>query len=234
MDDILNCETYLFLSSEKLSISVYSDSNEKIYEKEYSFQYNVDFQEGLRQIDYFFDKNILGIEKKIKNFIKKTNIILELDIFFSTRLSIKDINHDNFPNSKNLNYLSYEARDYCKKTIGERKICHMVIENYQIDDKSYSFFPKHVKGKNFSLDLKFICISQDSIKSLEKILKKYQISIGQVTCKDYISSFFNYDDNDISLLAKKILAGHNPNEIMISNKTIKNHGFFEKFFNFFN
>jgi len=234
MDDILNSGTYLFLSSEKFSITIYSDSDEKIYEKEHLFQHSVDFQEGLRQIDYFFDKNILGIEKKIKNFIKKTNIILELDVFFPVEISIKDINHDNFPNSKNLNYLSYEARDYCKKTIGERKICHMIIDNFQIDNKNYSFLPKHVKGKNFSLDLKFICISQDSIKSLEKILKKYQISIDQVTCKDYISSFFNNDNNDISLLAKKILDGHNPNEITISNKTNKNQGFFEKFFNFFN
>ena len=91
MDDILNSETYLFLSSEKLSISVYSDLNEKIYEKEYLFQHDIDFQEVLRQMDYFFDKNILGIEKKIENFIKKTNIILALDIFFSVEISIKDI-----------------------------------------------------------------------------------------------------------------------------------------------
>lgn len=234
MDDILNSETFLFLSSEKLVISVYSDLNEKVYENEVLFERDSDFQEGLRHVDYFFNKNIFKIEKKIKNFIKKINVILALDIFFSVEISIKDINHYNFVNLENLNYLLYEAKNYCKKTIRDRKICHMIIENYQIDGKNYFFLPKNAEGKNFSLDLKFICISQDSIKSLENVLKKYQISIGQIACKDYISNFFNNDEKDIFILTKKILAGDNPNEIIISNKTSKNPGFFEKFFNFFN
>ena len=111
---------------------------------------------------------------------------------------------------------------------------HLIIENYVIDEKHFSNLPINFKCRNFSLDLKFICISQDVIKSLEKVLKKYQISIDQVTCKNYISSFFDNNYDDISLLAKKILDGHNLNEIMISNKSNKNQGFFEKFFNFFN
>ena len=38
---------------------------------------------------------------------------------------------------------------------------------------------------------------------------------------------------DIFSMARKIINGHNPNEVSLINKSLKNKGFFEKFFNFF-
>ena len=84
---------------------------------------------------------------------------------------------------KSLNYLLYEAKDYCRKTIDDRKIIHMIINNYQIDNKSYPFFPIDVSGNNFSIDISFICISNRLIKKLEKILKKYHISLSQLSAQ---------------------------------------------------
>jgi len=233
MDENLNYKSYILLSKKKLLISIYSDLDKKIYENEVPFKKHLNFQEVLNQLDHFLDENIFNIEKKIKSFIKKINIILDLNIFFLIDISIKDINHDDYININNMNYLLYEAKDYCKKTIGDRKIVHMIISNYQIDDQNYSHLPKNVKGKNFSIDLNFICISYDLIKNLENILKKYQISAVKMISFDYISKFFKNDEKDIFLLTKEILNGYNPNEITIVNKTPKKEGFFEKFFNFF-
>ena len=42
-----------------------------------------------------------------------------------------------------------------------------------------------------------------------------------------------HDEKDIFLMAKKIINGHNPNEVLLVNKTPKNKGFFEKIFHFF-
>ena len=50
----------------------------------------------------------------------------------------------------------------------------------------------------------------------------------------YVRNFLENDRGDLFLMAKKIAKGHNPNEAMFINKTLKNRGFFEKFFNFFN
>ncbi len=233
MDENLNYKSYILLSKKKLLISIYSDLDKKIYENEVPFKKHLNFQEVLNQLDHFLDENIFNIEKKIKSFIKKINIILDLNIFFLIDISIKDINHDDYININNMNYLLYEAKDYCKKTIGDRKIVHMIISNYQIDDQNYSHLPKNVKGENFSIDLNFICISYDLIKNLENILKKYQISAVKMISFDYISKFFKNDEKDIFLLTKEILNGYNPNEITIVNKTPKKEGFFEKFFNFF-
>ena len=42
------------------------------------------------------------------------------------------------------------------------------------------------------------------------------------------------EQNDIFLMSKKLIIGHNPNEVLFVDKMPKNKGFFEKFFNLFN
>ena len=46
---------------------------------------------------------------------------------------------------KSLDYLLNDAKNYCKKTIDDRKILHIIIQNYQIDDKNYHFYQKILK-----------------------------------------------------------------------------------------
>ena len=77
-------------------------------------------------------------------------------------------------------------------------------------------------------------MSNEIIKNLEEILNKYQISLSQIVDADYVREFLNNKDNEnIFLMTKKILSGYNPNEVLLVNKSNKNKGFFEKFFNFF-
>ena len=110
----------------------------------------------------------------------------------------------------------------------------MIINNFQIDDKSYSLLPKDIKCQNYSLDLELICLSENFLRELEIILKKYHISLNRVVSADYIKDFCSTDDRDIFLMAEMIVNGHNPNEVILIDKPEKNEGFFEKFFNFFN
>ena len=233
MEDNLNFQTFLFISSKKLIISVYSDTNKKVFEEEFIVTQNDNYL-IFDSLDLFLEKNIFKIEKKLEKFIKKVYIILDTYHFFSIEISLKKNSHGNLFNQKNLDYLLYEAKDYCKKTISDRKIIHMIIENYLVDNKIYSFFPKDMTGNNFSLEVKFICLSNNFIKNLEKILKKYHISLGQVVSANYTHRFLENNDENIFILTKKIINGHNPNEVMLVEKSQKNEGFFEKFFNFFN
>ena len=120
-----------------------------------------------------------------------------------------------------------------QKNFKKKKIIHLIIENYVIDEKYFLKLPKNLKCRNFSLDLKFICLSDDLFKSFEQILKRYQISLKSVTAYDYIKKFIDEDSSDIYNLSKKIVKGSFENEVMIVTKNHKKQGFFEKFFNFF-
>ena len=74
-------------------------------------------------------------------------------------------------------------------------------------------------------------------KSLEKANfdnnLKYQIKISKYMCANYIKSFFEKDDDDLSLMAYKLKNGYNENEVILISKNIENKGFFEKFFQLF-
>tara|TARA_Y100001970_G_scaffold225489_1_gene278441 strand:+ start:11503 stop:12210 length:708 start_codon:yes stop_codon:yes gene_type:complete len=235
MSSDFNFSTFLLISKKKIIISVYRENNfEKIYEKELLL---VDQLEPINyhKLDNFLNDNIFSIEKIVNNFIKKIILIIDTDQFFLIRLSIKKKDFENLVDLKSLSYLINEAKENCKKTIDERRIIHLIIRNYKIGNQNYDSLPKDLNNKNFSIDLEFICLSNEIIKNLEKTLSKYQISIGQIVNADYIREFFTNEDNeDIFFMTKKILSGYNSNEVTLVDKSNKNQGFFEKFFNFFN
>jgi hypothetical protein len=227
--------TYLFISKKKIIISVYEENNfEKIYEKE--LQLNEQLGPiNYKELDHFLNDNIFRIEKILDTFIKKIIVIIDTDQFFLIQLSIKKKDIENLIDLKSLSYLINEAKENCKKTIDERRIIHLIIKNYKFDNENYVSMPKDVNKKSFSVDLEFICLSNEIIRNLEKILNKYQISLGQIVNASYIREFLTSEENDnIFLMTKKILSGYNSNEVILVNKSNKNRGFFEKFFNFFN
>ena len=232
MDEFSNYETYLYISPNKFIITVNTSLRKTVYYEELAVNDPSD-NKNFEKLDQFLNHNIFKIEKKLKSFVEKIDIILDLDIFFPVEISIKNNNYEDYIDTKNLNYLLYEAKEVCKKTIDHKKIIHMIISNYQIDNKIYSSLPDNIKCSSYSLDLKLICISNSLIREIEIILKKYHISLNQLLSGSYIKNFFLNDERDIFLMAKKIIDGHNPNEVILKDKSEKNQGFFEKFFNFF-
>ena len=80
--------------------------------------------------------------------------------FLTINISIKKNNYGDKITRDKLIHLLNEAKIVCKKTIGIDRITHMVIDNYLIDGKNYSLFPKDLKCDSFSLDLRFICLEK--------------------------------------------------------------------------
>ena len=146
-------------------------------------------------------------------------------------MSIKN-NNGNLISMNDLIYSLNELKNYCKKTL-EKKIIHMLIDDYIIDGKSYSNLNTNLNCDNFSLNVRFICLPHKIIENLEKILKIYQIAIKQIVDENYINDFFKDSGKDIFFNAKEIILGRNTNEVTLIEKSKKNKGFFEKFFNFF-
>jgi len=131
-------------------------------------------------------------------------------------------------------YLIKSAKYQCEKTIQSKKIIHILIDSYLIDNVHYTELPLNQKCKNFSLDISFICLPDELIKNIEKTLKRFQISVNKILSASYIYKFV--DDRDINFfdMTSKIICGHNKNEVKLVNKISKNKGFFEKFFDLFN
>jgi len=233
MDKETNFESYLFISSKKLIISVIKKKSfESIYQKEKIIDiYNE--QSKFEVIDKFLSQNIFLIEKILKNFIKKINLIIISEEFFPIEISLKNNNHGKLISQENLIYLLNEAKDQCKKTLQNKRIIHMIIKNYLLDNNNYASLPDETKCNFFSLDIKFICLPNNLVKIFEEVLSKYQISINKLLSADYLDEYFNNDEIDIFNRASKIIDGCNLNEVKMVDKIPEKSGIFERFFNIF-
>ena len=233
MSNDIDFETYLFISPQKIIISVNDIINFKtLYISETLI--NIDNEElYYEKVDLFLDENIFLIEKTLKKFVRKISLIIESKNFFSLFISIKNKNYSESISQKTMDYLLNEAKSLSQETIKRKKIIHMIIDNYIIDNKNYQSLELGEKCNSFSLDIRFICLSEDTIQNFEIILRKYQVSLGQIVNAEYVRNFFENDDIDIFNKTNKIINGCNENEVKIVSKTYGKKGIFERFFNLF-
>ena len=233
MNEELKFETYLFIDSKKLVICVIEKKTFKILFKEEKLLDDHNEDSNLKTLDNFLAKNIFKIEKILKDFVKDIYIILDDKEFFPIEISIKKDHNGNSISQENLINPLNVLKNLCQFSFKDKKIIHMLIENYQIDGKDYSFLPENLKCNNFSLDIKFICLSKNLIEHYESVLKRYHILVNQILNAEYIEQFQDQQNPNIYTTASRIISGFNNNEISLVNKTLKSKGFFEKFFDFF-
>ena len=230
----IDFQTYLYLNRNQFIIYVAEIlSNEKIYSEKLAIEQNsTEFK--FDKLDEFLDSNIFKIEKKLNSFIKDIYVILDSEEFHSIKLSIKKDNNGNLINSEALIHPLSDLKNLCQSNLLNKIIIHLIIEKYVIDNKFYTSLPENIKCNIFSLDTEFICLSKNLIENIEKILKKYHISLIKILSASYLEKYKDNTDNTIFSTASRIIAGHNSNEVLLAGKINKKQGFFEKFFNFFN
>ena len=226
-------QTYLYINTTQYIIYVTDNiTNEKIYFEKLEIKEN--FTElKFSKLDEFLDSNIFKIEKKLNSFIKDIYVILDSEEFHSIKLSIKKVNNGNLINSEALIHPLSDLKNLCQSNLLNKIIIHLIIEKYVIDNKFYTSLPENIKCNIFSLDTEFICLSKNLIENIEKILKKYHISLNQILSASYLKKFKNNTENNIFTTASRIISGHNSNEVLLTGKISKKQGFFERFFNFF-
>ena len=233
MDNELSFETFLYISPNKIKIFSNKNFEEKnIYDEELLIKKKHNYLD-FENLDQFLKENVFELEKVTKNFLENIFLILDLDIFFPIQISVKKNNNGEEINTTNLKYLINYSKDQCQQTLQDKKIIHMMIDKYIIDGESFSHLPKKTKCNYFSLDVSIISLPMDYIIDLEKVLKKYHISLVKIISADYMKTLFPDNDKELAYMTRKIIDGHNENEVLFKSKIQENKGFFEKFFNFF-
>ena len=233
MKNKLENKIFLFLGIDKFTIVALNSTDELIY-KEEILTNNKSNQIDLNFLDNFLNQNIFKIEKELNEFIKTIYIIIDHDNIFSVNLSIKNKIDNILLNTNTINNLLLDAKNCCKETLINSEVIHIRIDKFLIDNCSYVTLPNKQSCKDLSIDLSIICIPKKILRDLEKILSKYQISLGKTFCYKYLNSFSEAKDISFYEIAQRAMSGVNENDVILTNKTIKNPGFFEKFFNFFN
>ena len=223
---------YLFCGLKQIIFTVLNKKNEILFNKEIIFNHQ-ELNENFEKLQNFLDHNIIEIEKKLKSYVKEINLIVD-DVNF---ISIDMSSTHNFKNTLNeLNNLTtslVDLKNNIKQHIFNYEIIHLIINRFIIGKESYSSVPNDIKDENVFLELRFICLKLDTYKKYQEIFAKYQINIKNILNYEYVKSFKNSDQDNLFNISEKLINGSNQNEILFINKTVKNKGFFEKFFDFF-
>ena len=233
MGNDLNFETFLFISPKKIILSVNKKKDlVSIYKNEIYFDNPSDILD-FKKIDDFLNENIFKVEKILDSFVQNINISIFSDNIFDLKISVKKNNYNNMINDSALIYLLNDAKEDCKETLKDLKIIHILIDSYLVDNYPYKELPQNHMCKSFSLDLSFICLPENLIKNIEKILENYQISVNQYLSGRYVEEYSTKENLGFFQSMSKIIEGNNTNEVKLVQKISKNKGFFEKFFSFF-
>ena len=223
---------YLFCGLKQIIFTVLNKKNEILFNKEIIFNHQ-ELNENFKKLQNFLDHNIIEIEKKLKSYVKEINLIVD-DVNF---ISIDMSSTHNFKNTLNeLNNLTtslVDLKNNIKQHIFNYEIIHLIINRFIIGKESYSSVPNDIKDENVFLEIRFICLKLDAYKKYQEIFAKYQINIKNILNYEYVNSFKNSDQDNLFNISEKLINGSNQNEILFINKTAKNKGFFEKFFDFF-
>ena len=233
MIEELDFDTYLIIFNSKFEIHLFDKKNFKsLYKQEFVYQSEfetIDFN----LLSKFLENNIFKIEKLTSKFINNIFVVVDNKEIIDLNIGIKKKNYIENLNYKSLESIVTEAKDLFRENYHDKKIMHIVIQNYLINDKTYSIFQKNLKTNNVGLEIKFISVSKNLSYQLEKVLEKYQIKISEYISGSYVKDYFQGKRNEFPVMVYEIINGINENEVKIVPKNQINKGFFEKFFQLF-
>ena len=233
MIEELNFEAYLSISQNKYEIYLFDKENFKnIYKEEILLENNTDL------IDYnflsnFLDKNIFKIEKLVGGFLKTIVLIIEDNQILNFSIGIKKKNYGEKINRHYLQSSLTELKDLFNENYQNYKIMHFVVNKYLIDGVNYKSFDEEIDGDHICVEVNFISTPSILIKEISNVIEKYQIKIDGLFEMQYIKNNFKGESLDLPTMVFKIQSGYNQNEIVLVPKSLKNRGFFEKFFQLF-
>jgi len=233
MSKDLDNRYFITLNKDKIIFSCLNNENKILFTQKYDF-INFDSNELFKEVENFFNDNLVKIEKNLKNFIRKIYIIVDLDNSLSVNLSIKyDLDKAKIKRDK-INELINTLKYQFNKYYNDEKIIHIIVNKLIIDGEKKNLLPVKENFQNLIIEVKFQCLKEQFVNNIKKSLSNYQIAVEKIFLADRLNKTIHNQEENIFEAADKVLSEENSDEVLIVKKKKLNNGFFERFFNFFN
>ena len=224
---------FIILNKDEIIFNCLNNQNETLFTQKYILT-NYESNNLFKELDTFFNDNLIKIEKELNDFIRKIYIIIDLENILSASLSIRYHSETEKFNEQKINELLNILKYQFTKYNNDQKVIHMKVNKLLIDgvEKDFSLFNENFQ--NLILEVRFECLKQQFVHTIKKSVSKYQISVEKILLANHIRESVQNQSSNIIFMADKILSGQNKNEVIWIKKKPMKYGFFEKFFNFFN
>ena len=180
----------------------------------------------------FFVEKIEKIEEQIKLFVDNISLIIESENIVSIRFSLKQKFENKVISLKELKSLLLVGQEEILKYNQNLLIIHFLVDLINIDGKIVETIEDQLVKKFMCIDLRFICINQNTVDEFKNLFKKKQIFLDKIFSAEYLKEFMTNNENIINSI-DKVERGINKLEVsLVPKKSIKK-GFFERFFDYF-
>ncbi len=201
-----NLNVFIDFGSSKIRLGLYNkDTSKNIFIQEKNCISNFSLKNfNIKNSNEIIKDLIKSAEKKINNHIKDINLMIDTPDMFSIDISIKK-NSDIRANLKNnINELLNEAKNLVQKNYLDKKIIHMIVKKFIIDDEEFFEIPNEkIKYNSLIIELKFICFADQIWKYLQENFGENYLNINNLYCSSYVrSSSYNSLFNDFK---KKVI-----------------------------
>ena len=233
MDDIKKSQFFILIGLKKIIFTALNKDNQILLNKNLPLN-DKDLNENLGSLKKFLDQNIIDSEKRLNTYIEEINLIIDYHDFVSIDVSTIYNFSNKSKQSDNISSYLLNIKNEVLKSMANYDLVHMLITKFIVDGKDYLSISNINEHKNIFLEIKFICLKNNILQDFKETFSKYEISINKVFDHSYVNSFREPNLDNIFDLADKLKKGHNQKEILLVEKPLKDVGFFNKFFNFFN
>ena len=224
--------SFFSVSDKEISIYVKNiNNNEIVFSKKEKINNNLNHFDNDRLQNFFLEK-IDEIEEQIKFFVDNISLIIESENIVSIRFSLKQKIENKVISLKELKSLLLVGQEEILKYNQNLVVIHFLIDLINIDGKIVETIENQLVNKFMYIDLKFICINQNTVNNFKNLFKKKQIFLEKIFSAEYLKEFMTNNENIINSI-EKVESGINKLEVSLVPKKPIKKGFFERFFDYF-
>ena len=224
--------SFFSVSNKEVSIYVKNiNSDEIVFFKKEKIDNNYSHLHNDRLQNFFVEK-IDEIEEQIKLFVDNISLIIESENIVSIQFSLKQKIENKVTSLDELKSLLLVGQEEILKYNQNLLIIHFLVDLINIDGKIVETIEDQLVKKFMCIDLRFICINQNTVDEFKNLFKKKQIFLEKIFSAEYLKEFMTNNENIINSI-DKVERGINKLEVsLVPKKSIKK-GFFERFFDYF-
>ncbi len=190
-----NFQTFFDCGFSKIRAGTFNTNN-----KDKVFYADSEFFTDQSNLELKIQKIVTSLEKDSREYINNVTLMIDSRKMLSVGISLFKKFDGSKLKQENIQFLVQEAKQQILKYYTNHNIAHIIINNYKIDGKDYSYLPDEIKCGFISLDILFICLPSDLVLHFKNIFLKSNILIDQIFCSSHVKSI-NYKKN-LDLIGK--------------------------------
>jgi len=181
-----NYQTIIDYGSSELRLGVFDNKFSKLFFQSKSISKKNNYEEYSKSINYL----IREAENQISTHLEDITVLYETSEICTIDLSIKKKLDQKVNFNEVCSSIILEANQLIKNCYSNKKIIHVIINKYIINNEEFFNIPDNLSEFNsLVLELKFICIPQNQYNTIFEVFKKNNLNILNFFSSSLVKSF---------------------------------------------